>query len=239
MWLKNYYFRFSLFGTIMAVLGIVLFSSLGVWQASRASEKLQLQEMIDARAANAPVDLKSVLSDLENNIFARVIASGYYLSQHEILIDNQVHKGQAGYHLVSPLQLDNGAVILVDRGWIPTGRDRNVLPSIDTPKSRVELKGTLALPKSKPALVLDNSEQQASKLWPYLDLEKYQEHSGLAVLPFIMLLSDQSQDKTIRDWPKYDAKAGMHIGYSIQWFAFAVIVLVTYFGVNIKKKNRA
>ena len=41
----------------------------------------------------------------------------------------------------------------------------------------------------------------------------------------------------VRKWPKYDAKVGMHIGYSIQWFAFALIVLVTYLGVNIKKRK--
>ena len=226
-------------GTIMAVLGICLFSSLGIWQANRASEKQQLQDMVDARASNTPVALSSILDNLENNLYARINASGHYLSQHEILIDNQVHKGQAGYHLLTPLQLDNGTVILVNRGWLPTGRDRNILPDINTPESRVELQGTLAHPKSKPALVLDNPEQQTSKLWTFLDMDKYRQHTGLDVVPFIVLLSKQTQDEYVRDCPQYDAKVGMHIGYSIQWFAFALIVLVTYFGINIKKKNRA
>ena len=40
----------------------------------------------------------------------------------QILIDNKVHDGRAGYHVVTPLVLADGRVVLVDRGWIAAGR---------------------------------------------------------------------------------------------------------------------
>lgn len=37
--------------------------------------------------------------------------------------------GRAGYHVIAPLRMEGSdAVVLVNRGWIELGSDRNVLP---------------------------------------------------------------------------------------------------------------
>lgn len=237
MRLSQYYFRFSLLGTIMAVLGTALFSSLGIWQVHRAQEKQSLQELMDIRHQQVTFDLNSYRPDITSETYSSIKVAGYFDKQHEILIDNEVYKGKAGYHVLTPLILGNETVVMVNRGWVALGQSREILPDINTPELLVQINGTIVPFKSKPALILDNNFSQNTKVWPFFDYEKYKAYTGYDVLPVMVQMHKDSQYGFIRDWPKYDARTGMHIGYSIQWFAFAAIVIATYLGLNIKKKQ--
>lgn len=237
MLLSKYYFRFSLLGTIMAILGTALFTSLGTWQVYRAQEKHNLQQIMDARHQQDTLNLNNYNSDLSKQIYAPVKVSGYFDKQNEILIDNEVYNGKAGYHVLTPLVFNEKSVIMIDRGWIALGKSRDVLPAIATPDTLIEIAGTIAPFKSKPALILDSSFTQTTKVWPFYDHEKFKAYTGYDLLPIMIQMDKDNKYGFIRDWPKYDAKTGMHIGYSIQWFAFAIIVLATYLGLNVKKKQ--
>ena len=232
----NFYFRFSLLGTILAIIGISGFTSLGIWQTNRALEKQQLQRDIDNKAKQDGFQLNHSISDINEKIYLNVNASGRYNKNNEILIDNIVYSGQAGYHVLTPFILDKDqTVIMVNRGWIPVGRDRNILPLIETPEDEINIHGILAPHKSKPPLILGELDP-TGRVWPYYDLQKYIEHTKYNVLPVMILLDKKEKSGYARDWPKYDAKMGMHIGYAIQWFVFALIVLITYIAINFKKK---
>ena len=54
---------------------------------------------------------------------------GVWLADRTILIDNRVHGGRPGYHVMTPLRLDDGEVVLVRRGWVAVGPDRSVITS--------------------------------------------------------------------------------------------------------------
>lgn len=238
MKLSNYYFRFSLLGTVLAILGISLFASLGTWQANRAQEKKQLQQIMDQRAQQPPMPLTHSPKVIEEVIYTPTIAQGHYDKKHEILIDNEVYKGQAGYHVLTPFILnDDQSVIMINRGWISLGRSRNILPETTAPEGEQKINGTLAKIKSKPALILnDNLNNLQQKVWPFFDYENYQKLTGFKMVPLVLLLKESEPNGYMREWPKYDAKVGMHIGYSIQWYVFALIILATYLGINFKKK---
>ena len=234
--IKHFYFRFSLLGTILAIIGISVFSSLGIWQSYRALEKQQLQETMNRNASNEAFQLKAYIPEIDQKIYHKVNAAGHYDKYNEILIDNAIHSGKAGYHVLTPFILeDDQSVIMVNRGWVPVGRDRNILPSIETPQEAMTIHGIITPHKSKPPLILGEQDMTA-KVWLYFDNEKYLERTKFTLLPVIILLDAKDKFGYVREWPKYDAKMSMHIGYAIQWFAFALFVIVTYFGVNIKKK---
>lgn len=236
MSIKDFYFRFSLLGTIMAIIGVSGFSGLGIWQTQRAIEKQQLQQRIDHKAQQQAFHLNQNASNITNRTYQKVTASGHYDKNNEILIDNTVYKGTAGYHVLTPFILDNSnSVVMVNRGWVPVGRDRNILPSIETPEEALNIHGIISPHKSKPPLILGELDM-AARVWPYYDYEKHMAYTNYNIMPVVILLDDNDKTGYIRDWPKYDAKMGMHIGYAIQWYVFAVIVLITYLAVNIKKK---
>lgn len=237
MLLKNYNFRFNLAATLLAIIGITLFSSLGIWQSYRAIEKQQLQQAFDRKNAQQALLLNKNTDKLVDKKFLGVEALGRYDRKNERLIDNTVYQGMAGYYVMTPFVLeDTKDVIMVNRGWVPVGRDRNRLPELLTPENERRISGQLAPPKSRPPLILGELPI-GKKVWPYFDMEEFRRYTGYNILPLIILLDKNEQDGYVRDWPKYETKVGMHIGYAIQWFVFALIILATYLGMNIKKRE--
>lgn len=223
----------------MAIIGIAIFTSLGTWQVNRAKEKQILQDKVESQQSKPAFRLNESIDDIADKIYMPVKAAGKYDPENEILIDNQINNGQAGYHVLTPFVLsDNNSVILVNRGWIPLGKSRDILPELTSPAGEIVIEGKLAKHKSKPALVLDNAINIENKVWMFYDEQLYAAKTGFTLLPAVILLKEDAPDGYFREWPKYDANVTMHIGYAVQWYVFAAIVLITYIGVNLKKKEQ-
>lgn len=233
---SNYKFRFSLLGTILGLIGIAIFSSLGTWQVFRAIEKQELQKNLDQKAQQQAFILDKNTGNLEARNYSQVEAIGYYDNSNEILIENTIYKGRAGYHVLTPFILkQDQSVIMVNRGWIPQNRDRRIIPVLKAPQGEMRVRGKISPHKSKPPLILGELDT-SSKVWLYFDKNVFEKKTAQILLPVVILLNKDEAHGYIREWPKYKEKVPMHIGYAIQWYVFALIVLVTYIGVNIKKR---
>jgi len=104
--------------TLGAVLLIALTVYLGVWQTHRGDEKEERQRLLEARMAETPVVLTGSAAPGDALLYRHVRAAGEYDAAGQIYLDNQVMQGRAGYFVVTPLRLRDGAVVLVNRGWI-------------------------------------------------------------------------------------------------------------------------
>jgi len=97
------------------LLAVVVCIKLGLWQQHKAEAKQVLQAQLDRRLKEAPVALPDKITDLEAWRYRRVKVKGSYDTRYQILLDNQVEQDLAGYHVMTPLQLENGESILVNR----------------------------------------------------------------------------------------------------------------------------
>src|SRR4030065_407363 len=137
----------GLWPTLATLALLPLMIGLGMWQLDRAGQKQRLQAEYHRRHQDPAKRLLSVLEHPEALRFRRVIARGRYEPEYQILIDNRVHQGQAGYHVLTPLRLGDGSVrVLVNRGWVPLGKDRARLPVFETPREPVEVTGLAGVP---------------------------------------------------------------------------------------------
>ncbi len=237
MLFSNYQFRFSLLGTVLGIIGILVFSGLGTWQVFRAIEKQQLQNDMDIKVQQETITLDRNQADIESEKYIKVAALGQYNKSGEILIDNMISNGKAGYHILTPFILkEDKSVIMVNRGWVAVGRDRKKIPKLDSPQGEIRIHGILSPHRSKPPLILGELDTK-TKVWLYFDKTLYEKKSGEKLLPLVILLDKNDDYGYVREWPKYEEKVAMHIGYAIQWYVFAVIVLMTYIGVNFKKRS--
>ena len=57
--------------------------------------------------------------DLE---FHPVRAEGQFLNDKELYLNAQALKGDQGFHIVTPFQLADGRMMMIDRGFVPTER---------------------------------------------------------------------------------------------------------------------
>lgn len=215
--------------TLAAVLLIPVFLALGYWQLQRAEEKRVLQAEYDRRAMGPPARLGIESLSAQALRFRPVVASGRYRPEQQVLIDNRVHKGVPGYHVVTPLAVEpGGGYVLVNRGWIALGADRQQLPAIDTPTDVVTVNGVATVPHDD-GFRLGAPDAPNAPVWQQLDLERFAARLGAPLAPVVILLDPRSDaGGFVRDWTRLDAGIAVHQGYAFQWFALAAAALVLY-----------
>lgn len=110
---------------VLAVVGIALFLgfiALGTWQVQRRAWKLALIERVDQRVHAAPVPLPSRPEwpqvSAASHEYLPVTAQGRWLPEKTVLTQALTELG-SGFWVMTPLQLDDGAQVLVNRGFVP------------------------------------------------------------------------------------------------------------------------
>jgi len=238
------HFRPQAIPTIIVVLLVPLFCGLGLWQLDRAGQKRQLAAHLEARRKLPALSLSDLspaepIDNAESEAFRRVTAVGRYLPQKTVLIENRKHLGRIGFHVITPLRLaDSERVVLINRGWIPREQLADPQSVPPTPEGEVRVSGDVTL-LHPPALALAFEPDTGESLprWPYLTLDHFARWSGLPTLPFAVLQSPADADGFVRDWPQPQFSDTMHIGYAIQWFAFALIALVIWLRLSLPRSD--
>lgn len=224
----------SLWPTLAASFFFVLTLWLGNWQSGRAEEKRALQARYDAALREAPVHVGVELLDRGSVLHRRLEAEGVFDDARTILLDNRVHDGVAGYHVLTPLILDGGKLaLLVDRGWIAAGRSRDELPAPPVPAGRIRLEGMATALDSRYVELGDAAPQ--GRVWQNLDSARYARLHGLTLQPVLLLQTSAQADGLVRDWPRPDAGVAMHVSYAFQWYSLATTLAVLWLVMNVKR----
>jgi surfeit locus 1 family protein len=237
MTISGWRFTPQLWSTIAAILAIVIMVQLGNWQLSRAQEKESRQERLDRLSLEPPVALPDSEVKLEDFQYRQVEVYGKYLPQHTIYLDNKIHRGMAGYHILTPLKIGTSSMhVLVNRGWVPASRDRSKLPKVSTPEGAVLVSGVATAATQK---TLELSQDVVSgQVWGNLDLGRYRVATGLNLQPVMILQrGDDAQDGLVREWARPDSGSAKNIGYALQWFAMAIAVLTIYLVLSVKRER--
>jgi surfeit locus 1 family protein len=228
-------FRPGLWPTLATLVIFPALLWLGTWQLERAVWK---QGLIDANATRAQlpaVALDSLGTDFPGARYRKVIVSGRYRIDRQLLLDNRMHDGHPGYEVLTPLQLADGRMLLVNRGWVPAVPDRSVLPAVDGPAAVQTLTATIDLPPEKTFRLADVEE--AGQGWPrvieQLQPAQLERLLGRPLMPVILLLDPDEPNGFVRDWkPVYGVTPDKHRAYAMQWFTLALVLMIIYFSVN-------
>lgn len=231
-------FRPRLLMSLLALAGVALFASLGQWQAGRATQKLALQAELDARSSGPAVPLPREALSVAEWSWRRVAVQGEFVAGRTFFVDNRIYRGVAGYHVVTPLRLaGSGMHVLVNRGWVASGGRRDVLPDIATPAGPQRIEG-IAIPP--PAGVYELAADSASgRVRQHLLPERFAAETGLAVMPVFLRQDSAAADALVRDWPRPDARADTHRAYALQWYAFALLTVILWGGLNIRRQDES
>jgi surfeit locus 1 family protein len=221
--------------TLAAAAMVALTLSLGRWQVHRAEEKAGRQDLLEKRAGEHPVELKGAGPSPEALLFRRVRASGHYLAAGQIFIDNRIHAGRAGFHVVTPLAIaGSDAVVLVNRGWVGRTADYPRPPPVPVPAGEQSVEGLATVP---PARVLELSADTVSgSVWQNLSLARYAAWSGKPTLPVVLLAAPAPGLAAVVEKP--DAGIAKHREYALTWFSLAATVVALWVGLNLRRAGR-
>jgi len=224
----------TLWPTLAALILFVLTLSLGNWQSNRADTKRALQARYDAAVREAPIHVGNTLLDRDSVLYRKLEVEGVFDDAHTILLDNRVLNGVAGYHVLTPLRIDGGPLaILVNRGWVATGRSREQVPAPPTPAGRVRLEGMAVDPHTRYVELAPTTPQ--GRVWQNLDFARYAATSGLELQPVLLLQTSSLPDGLQRSWPRPDTGVDTHVSYAFQWYSLAATLTVLWLIMNVKR----
>ena len=241
---RRWQFRPALWPTLATLALVPVLLWLGWWQLGRAEFKDAQYARVQAENARPPVELDAGLREAaaalpESWDQRRVKASGHYLPRH-FLLDNRTFRGAAGYHVLTPLVLDEGPAsgVMINRGWVPLGSRRERLPETSVPGETLEVRGRSRV--SGDAFLLGEAGYR-SESWPRvvqsIELEKMEEALGIDLFPFVVELDRAEPHGYQREWRIWGGIGPQrHRAYAFQWFALAATLLAIYVIVNTRRR---
>ncbi len=227
--------------TVLVFAAGVVCARLGVWQLDRLAQRRESNARI-ALVASLPEAVLPSNEDMRAQEYRAVSARGTYDLKNQFALRNQARLGEYGFHLLTPMQLlgndaaDAESAVLVDRGWIPAAGNND--PS-DWRKydvaGIVQVEGVIRVPQAALVSGAANSgsapgDQPVDRFALVVDPVAISRQVGYS-MPAYYIQATGGQDRNalpVAEAPDLDAGNGPHLGYAIQWFGFAVTLLVGY-----------
>jgi surfeit locus 1 family protein len=234
-------FRPTLWATVCTVVSLAILIALGTWQMQRLFWKEGEIERRQARVSAPAVPLPASFPDPTGMEFTRARLEGRFLHEEEFYLGARTESGRVGYHIVTPFQLTDGRVILVDRGWVPENRR--------DPATRAEgqLEGQLAIEallrtggwKGFDFARPPNKPEERFYFWLDLPVMAEDVSEGPVV-------TEVYADAVASDVPGGLPIGGQtrvnlpndHLEYAITWYSFAVILAVIYFLYHYRPEEK-
>lgn len=235
--------------TVVGALGVCLGMALGFWQLDRAAQKTRAQALLQAQSHAAPLDARvlqerlAVSGDMPAEWMHRpVVVQGQWRPEHTVYLDNRQMQGRPGFFVLTPLQLDSGHVVLVQRGWIARNfQDRLALQAIETPAGTATVHGQLAASPARLYALGDADAPDPAHLHirQNLDVAAYAQATGLPLWPLTVEQTGAASEGLLREWPQPGSGVATHHGYAFQWFAIAAVLAAMLLWFQILRPARA
>lgn len=233
--LKRKYLPFSieikLPQLLLLLSALALFCSLGVWQWHRYQFKLRIVNQFQESSAQLPVPLILPLLHPSGE-FTKVTVRGNFLDSRSVVWINRFYSGQIGAELLTPFQIAGTQQwILVNRGWLdlnPKALSSNTFIDARMRSPEETLSGILKIPEQNIFLMGANLTQRRN--YPpqiqQVQISQIAQYYNHPLLPFILRLSPVENSGLMREWAIVNSSPEKHLGYSLQWFSFALILFV-------------
>jgi surfeit locus 1 family protein len=221
----------SLFWPSVVALGaFIMLIGLGTWQVERLFWKERLIAGRQAAVTAAPVALPISLDAAQSLEFHRVRAEGRFLNDRELDLGATSDDGHPGYHIVTPLQLADGTVVLVNRGFVPEAKRAPGSRAEGLPQGETRVTGLLRLPPTGKAHWFIPDNNAARNYWLYVDIPAMAAAAHLDhVLPFYV---DADATPNPGGLPAGGqtpiSLPNNHLQYAITWYALAAALVVVY-----------
>lgn len=211
-------FRFSSKVTITCALLAVFMVGMSVWQWDRHLQKLELIDTLHQTLRLEPLELPALLAqqpDPRTLTWRRVKLSGTFDFSHEFLLRNRSFEKRAGVHVITPLKVDGAdAWVLVDRGFIPLGRENPQSRARYQRPERTEMFGLVKDSMPQKFLAPSDPDTGAGKPWVdqwlRVDIEKIGKQLPYPVLPFYLETMKDPSDPLLASQIVKGSAAGRH-----------------------------
>lgn len=220
-------FRPSSKAILLAGMAFLILIGLGTWQVERLRWKTELIETRQTRSQMAPIPLPSAIEDPVKLEFRPVMATGVFLHEKELYLGARSLKGNLGYHILTPLLRPEGAVVLVNRGWVPLDQKLAETRPQGQLEGAVTVEGILRLPGEPGWFTPDNVPEE--NFWYWVDLPAMEAATGLALAPVVLEAGPEPNPGNLPIGGQTRLELpNDHLQYAITWYALALALAVVF-----------
>jgi surfeit locus 1 family protein len=213
---------------------VVVLVFLGMWQLERLEWKRNLIVLVEQRQKLDVVPFSELQGSggLGDHDYQRVNLAGRFINEHSFFLSPRIYNKQSGSHVVTPLRLSDGAIALVNRGWVP----QKFLLESAVHSQQVTMVATIRKPARKGTFTPDNNP--TNEEWYWLDLGEISEQIGSPILPVVLERSHTIDgpvfpigDQTVISLPNN------HFQYALTWFGLALVFCICFLMYFIRNRR--
>jgi len=221
---------------LVCIAMVIIMINLGFWQLHRLHDRQAFNERVRQQSELVPIPLADALSPATGNPdtaaleYRPISVTGTYVAGHDY--ERSIIRGDVnGRDLIDALELADGTVLVVNRGWLPAEA-----PAPDLPSGEVTLTARLRVSATGGTGQNTDGTTQPVQIFR-IDATAIAEQTGHGsqVMYVERITSDPAESDTLEAIPFPDLGEGPHLGYAVQWFLFSVCVLAGW-AIAVAKK---
>jgi surfeit locus 1 family protein len=214
--------------TLWLLPGLALLVGLGIWQIERMHEKEALIATVQSGISAPPVLLAEALAlGPVNAEWRHVRVTGHFLHDKELYVFARGQMGAVGVDIVTPLVLEDGGTVLIDRGFVPEALHESRTRQAAQITGEVSLTGVLRL-SQQPGLFTP-APNAVTRLWFVKDVPSMAKAVGVTV-PSLIIEADATPNPG--GWPLGGQTRvefpNDHLQYAVTWFGLALALAGVY-----------
>ena len=220
--------RTHFWATLITIPTLLILIGLGTWQLIRMEWKRALISQTTERPNLPDIAVPDLNVDISEFEYRRVSARGRFLHDKEVYRPAKINNGRIGVHVVTPLALENGGTLLIDRGWVPLEKQSKESRPDSLLHGQVVVTGLLRH-TTGPGLFTPANEP-ITGLWYWMDLKEIGLQIGIDDLrPYYL----EAVVGPVKGALPIGGQTRLHfhdnhLQYAITWYSFALILLVIY-----------
>ena len=201
--------------------------ALGSWQLQRLGWKQDRIDERQGRAMGETVELTAALAGPGYFNFRPVWLSGQFLHEKELLLAARSFDRRVGWQVITPLALEGGGAVLVNRGWIPHDKQDAALRAEGQLEGAVRVRGLVRTEQPQGTFQPDNRLEEG--VWYWVDIDAMGDAVGLDVLPIVVEADATANPGGLPIGGQTRLEVpNDHLQYALTWYALAFILAVIF-----------
>ncbi|MEU2900227.1 SURF1 family protein [Streptomyces sp. NPDC088106] len=232
--------------TLVALLLIPTMIWLGFWQMDRHDERAARNQLVTDALGADPVPVERLASPghavTRAERYRTVTAQGRFDTDDEVVVRRRTNADdKVGFHVLTPFVLDDGSVLLVNRGWIPSdGPSQTAFPEVPAPpRGEITIRGRLMPDETTGASGIKDLEGLPDRQIMLINSGQEAERLGARVLGgYVVQTAPEPRDGTPEQLGSPGKEnAALNYAYAVQWWLFAAAVPVGWV-VLVRRESR-